>query len=107
MEQQQLYAFQEEKHILSHQSPASPATAEVPTVPLDMMTRLLDFSPDASLVVDPSGTIVLLNAQAAFLFGHEQGELLRQPLEVLLPEHLHRIHVADLQATAQLQFSFV
>lgn len=95
MEQQQPYAFQVEKNMLSHSFTASPMTAEVPTVTLDTMTRLLDFSPDASLVVDPSGTIVLLNAQAASLFGYAKQELLGQSLEVLLPEHLHRIHVAE------------
>jgi PAS domain S-box-containing protein len=59
------------------------------------MTRLPEFSPDASLLVDAAGTIVLLNAQAASLFGYGQGELLGQPLKVLLPEHLHRVHVAE------------
>jgi PAS domain S-box-containing protein len=95
MEQQQPHVFQDAKHIPSHQFSASPDFAEVPTVTLDTMTRLLDFSPDASLVVDPSGTIVLLNAQAASLFGYAKQELLGQSLEVLLPEHLHRMHVAE------------
>ena len=93
--EQQAHAFsQEEKNILPQQFPASSKTAQPPTVPLDLLTRLLEFSPDASLVVDSAGTIVLLNAQAASLFGYAQEELRGQSLEVLLPQHLHGVHVA-------------
>ncbi len=92
MEQQQAKAGKG-KH--THQFPPSSEIVEVPTVTLDMLTRLLEFSPDASLVVDSSGTIVLLNTQAALLFGYAQQELPGQPLEVLLPQHLHSIHVAE------------
>ena len=66
------------------QAHASSKMAQPPTITLDMLTRLLDFSPDASLVVDAAGTIVLLNAQVASLFGYAQGELLGQPLEVVV-----------------------
>lgn len=92
MEQQQAHASQEEKRNFPHQFLAA---TQPPTIALDLLTRLLDFSPDASLVVDAVGTIVLLNAQAASLFGYAQEELLGHPLEVLLPQHLHGVHVAE------------
>lgn len=92
MEQQQAHASQEEKRNVPHQLLVA---TQPPTIALDMLTCLLDFSPDASLVVDATGTIVLLNAQAASLFGYAQEELLGHPLEMLLPQHLHGVHVAE------------
>lgn len=93
MKQHQTQASHEGmKGIVPHHFPAA---ADVPTVSLDLLTSLLEFSPDASLVVDTTGTIVLLNVQAASLFRYAQEELRGQPLEVLLPQHLHRMHVAE------------
>ena len=73
----------------------SPAEEPLPVVTRDMVTRWLDFSPDAALVVDPAGIIVLLNGSAASLFGYPSDELLNQPLEDLLPQHLHGVHAAQ------------
>lgn len=61
------------------------------------LTHLLDISPDALLIVDPEGTIVMANAQAAALFGYCRVELQQQRLEMLLPEPLHALHVAHRQ----------
>ena len=46
------------------------------------------------LITDHAGTIVLLNQQTETLFGYERGELLGQPVEVLLPERYRHGHVA-------------
>jgi PAS domain S-box-containing protein len=47
---------------------------------------LLDTLPDAVVIVDAEGCIVLANTRAEELFGHARRELLRQPVEVLWPE---------------------
>ena len=41
------------------------------------LIHLLDISPDALLIVDREGTIVMANEQAALLFGYRREELQR------------------------------
>jgi PAS domain S-box-containing protein len=53
---------------------------------------LLDFVPDAVVVVDASGTIVMLNAQVASMFGYERDALLGENVDVLLPSALRDAH---------------
>jgi len=53
---------------------------------------LLDAAPDAMVVIDRDGTIVLVNAQTETVFGYERTELLGQPVEVLVPGNLHTLH---------------
>lgn len=48
--------------------------------------RAIDACPDAILVVDEERRIRFLNPQTERLFGHRQGELMAQPLELLLPD---------------------
>ncbi|HEU5384067.1 MAG TPA: PAS domain-containing sensor histidine kinase [Ktedonobacteraceae bacterium] len=70
----------------------SSAEGTLPVVAPETIIHWLNFSPDAALVIDPAGTIVQLNAQAEALFGYPSGELISQPLEILLPHHLREIH---------------
>src|SRR5215471_18912334 len=46
---------------------------------------LLEGAPDAMLIVDQDGRIVLANNQAAQLFGYASGELDGQKVEMLVP----------------------
>jgi protein-histidine pros-kinase len=53
------------------------------------MFGLLDAAPDAMVVIDRSGTIVLVNAQAESVFGYQRSEMLGQSGEMLVPAELH------------------
>lgn len=54
---------------------------------------LLDAAPDAMIVVGPDGRIVLVNSQAERLLGYSRGELIGEPMEVLVPEDVREYHV--------------
>ncbi len=53
---------------------------------------LLEAAPDAMVVIDRQGTIVLVNAQTESVFGYSRAELLGRSVEILVPETLHEIH---------------
>jgi PAS domain S-box-containing protein len=48
--------------------------------------RVFDAAPDAMIAVAAGGSIVMANAQAVQLFGYPAGELIGQPVEMLVPE---------------------
>lgn len=73
----------------------SSAASALPSVTQETVAHWLQFSPDAALVVDPVGRIVLLNGLAETVFGYAPGELTWQPLEMLLPQHFQETHRAQ------------
>lgn len=59
---------------------------------------LLDSAPDAMVIVDQQGSIVLTNSQTSKLFGYTPQELLGQPVEILMPEAIRKQHIAHRNA---------
>ncbi len=55
---------------------------------------LLESAPDAIVIVDAQGRMVLVNTQAEKMFGYGRDELLGQRVELLLPDALRARHVA-------------
>jgi PAS domain S-box-containing protein len=92
-------------HVASHWAQhrdADGQPSEILEVNLDITARkkaeqgfhaLLEAAPDAMVVVDQKGAIVLTNAQVEKLFGYTQEELSGKSVEILMPERFHANHV--------------
>ncbi|HEY3492591.1 MAG TPA: PAS domain S-box protein [Solirubrobacterales bacterium] len=58
----------------------------------ELFYRLLDGLPDALVVVDSSGRVVLFNSQAELLFGYHRSEVTGHEVEMLIPEAARARH---------------
>jgi len=58
----------------------------------DEFRALLEAAPDAMVIVDQSGHIVLVNSQTEKLFGFSREELLGKAIEFLIPSRFHAKH---------------
>lgn len=54
--------------------------------------NVVEASPNAFVLVDIRGTIVMVNRQTELLFGYSRQELLGEPVELLLPDALREAH---------------
>ena len=62
---------------------------------------LLEAAPDAMVVVNKAGNIVLLNVQAEKQFGYRRDELLGQPVKNIIPEGFAERLIADALRSAE------
>jgi len=53
-----------------------------------ILARLVEVCPFSIIVVESSGTIVLANGETARMFGYDLGELIGQPVDILVPARL-------------------
>lgn len=60
--------------------------------------RLLQFSPDAMLVVDARGIIQFSNETSSSLFGYRPEQLIGRPIKMLIPERFQARHGAHVSS---------
>jgi PAS domain S-box-containing protein len=60
--------------------------------------RVVETAPDAIVLVNPEGRIVLVNPQAEHMFGYAQQELMGQPVEILVPDRFRGGHAHNRSA---------
>jgi len=71
----------------------TPQSGENPAHLEGTFRALLEFAPDAVVIVDRSARIVIVNRQAEEMFGYDREELLGKPIEALIPQRYHGAHV--------------
>lgn len=64
----------------------------------DFFRGLLESAPDAVVVSDRAGTIILVNEQTLKLFGYQREELLGQAIDTLVPPRVRTQHATYHQA---------
>ncbi len=72
----------------------------------DKFRNLLEAAPDAVVIVDSNGRMVLVNSQTERMFGYTRSELLQHEVEMLLPEKFrgsHPGHRADFFRNARVR----
>jgi PAS domain S-box-containing protein len=67
---------------------------QLPDPAQTLSERLFEFSPDAVLVTNAGGRITSVNAQVERIFGYKRGEIIGQPVEILIPERFRQVHPA-------------
>ncbi|MBI3374931.1 MAG: PAS domain S-box protein [Betaproteobacteria bacterium] len=65
----------------------------MPDFSAETYCALFETAPDAVLVIEGDGRIVLANSQAEQLFGMPRAELLGQPIETLMPDRYRSMHL--------------
>jgi hypothetical protein len=93
-------------------NPSEPPPPHVQALTLETYRALFEALPDAMVVVDDGGAIVLVNSHTERLLGYTRQELVGRPIETVIPVRLqtsHRTHrdryVADPQTRSMVPAS--
>ena len=62
---------------------------------LSLADAVIEALPDALVVIDTTGKIVLVNKSAELMFGFHRTEMIGQPVEKLMPERVRSRHTHD------------
>jgi PAS domain S-box-containing protein len=62
---------------------------------LEVMGSVVEALPDALIITDESGGIILANLQAKLIFGYHRDQLIGKPVEMLVPPQFHHSHVQN------------
>lgn len=73
-----------------HKPPGEPA----PLAGEDSFRRVVEWAPNAMVMIDTAGLIVLVNAEMERVFGYQRNELVGRPVEQLVPERFSGKHAA-------------
>ena len=65
--------------------------------------RVVETAPDAIVLVNPEGLIIMVNPQAERMFAYAQRELIGQPVEILVPERFRGGHAHNRSAYLRKQ----
>ena len=58
----------------------------------ERFSALLESAPDAMIVSDEAGNIVLVNSQTEYVFGYSRNELIGKKIDMLVPETFREVH---------------
>lgn len=54
--------------------------------------NLIEIMPDAIVIINHAGQIVLINRQTEIMFGYDREELIEQQLDILIPDRFQVVH---------------
>jgi PAS domain S-box-containing protein len=63
-----------------------------------LMGAVIEAFPQALIVTDSDGRIVLFNEEAEFMFGYHRSEMIGRPVERLMPDCIREVHVRHREA---------
>lgn len=61
----------------------------------ERLRLVVESAPNAMLLTNDAGIIILINSQTERLFGYSRNELIGQPVEILVPERVRGAHPSD------------